>query len=115
MGTNLSGGVMAINPDVDIHLALEKLGVKWESINLTQSVPPHSIESWEKGKFDDQPTDDEINAAWIAYKNEDLYKEQRGNEYPSWESQLDYIYHNGIDKWKTDIVDPVKAKYPKPS
>ena len=29
--------------------------------------------------------------------------------------QLDYIYHNGIDKWKSDIVDPVKAKYPKPS
>ena len=29
-------------------------------------------------------------------------------------AQLDYIYHNGLDKWKTDIVDPVKAKYPKP-
>ena len=34
--------------------------------------------------------------------------------YPSIGEQLDYIYHNGIDKWKTDIVDPVKAKYPKP-
>ena len=34
--------------------------------------------------------------------------------YPNWQTQLDYIYHNGIDKWKTDIVDPVKAKYPKP-
>lgn len=43
------------------------------------------------------------------------YKFNRLREYPSWNSQLDYIYHNGIDKWKTDIVDPVKAKYPKPS
>tara|TARA_S200000501_G_scaffold7846_1_gene6987 strand:- start:82 stop:375 length:294 start_codon:yes stop_codon:yes gene_type:complete len=43
------------------------------------------------------------------------YKEQRLFEYPNWADQLDYIYHNGIDKWKTDIVDPVKAKYPKPS
>ena len=43
------------------------------------------------------------------------YKYQRELEYPDWKSQLDYIYHNGIDKWKTDIVDPVKAKYPKPS
>ena len=43
------------------------------------------------------------------------YVENREKAYPTWESQLDYIYHNGIDKWKTDIVDPVKAKYPKPS
>ena len=43
------------------------------------------------------------------------YKEDRRNEYPDWGTQLDYIYHNGIEKWKTDIVDPVKAKYPKPS
>ena len=43
------------------------------------------------------------------------YIDKRSQEYPSWEAQLDYIYHNGLDKWKTDIVDPIKAKYPKPS
>ena len=43
------------------------------------------------------------------------YQQQRHEEYPSFGEQLDYIYHNGIDKWKTDIVDPVKTKYPKPS
>jgi|TARA_R100000458_G_scaffold37935_1_gene35413 hypothetical protein len=43
------------------------------------------------------------------------YKYERQAAYPNWGDQLDYIYHNGIDKWKTDIVDPVKAKYPKPS
>ena len=42
------------------------------------------------------------------------YQTQRSDEYPDWGTQLDYIYHNGIDKWKTDIVDPVKTKYPKP-
>ena len=42
------------------------------------------------------------------------YQDDRRKEYPDWGTQLDYIYHNGIDKWKTDIVDPVKAKYPKP-
>ena len=42
------------------------------------------------------------------------YQIQRYREYPDWGVQLDYIYHNGIDKWKTDIVDPVKSKYPKP-
>jgi hypothetical protein len=47
----------------------------------------------------------------LALRNVQL---KRIREYPDWGSQLDYIYHNGIDKWKTDIVDPVKAKYPKP-
>ena len=42
------------------------------------------------------------------------YARNRVSEYPDWGTQLDYIYHNGIDKWKTDIVDPVKNKYPKP-
>ena len=42
------------------------------------------------------------------------YKDDRTAEYPDWGTQLDYIYHNGLDKWKTDIVDPVKKKYPKP-
>ena len=42
------------------------------------------------------------------------YKRDRELEYPPYGVQLDYIYHNGIDKWKTDIVDPVKKKYPKP-
>ena len=43
------------------------------------------------------------------------YQTQRKEEYPDSGTQFDYIYHHGIDKWKTDIVDPVKAKYPKPS
>ena len=52
----------------------------------------------------------EINAELAATK----YQRDRKDEYPSWQDQLDYIYHNGIDKWKTDIIDPVKNKYPKP-
>jgi len=55
-----------------------------------------------------------VDAARIEL-NKEIYKYQRQEEYPDWGTQLDYIYHNGIDKWKTDIVDPVKAKYPKPS
>tara|TARA_A100000172_G_scaffold33643_1_gene20255 strand:- start:115 stop:393 length:279 start_codon:yes stop_codon:yes gene_type:complete len=47
--------------------------------------------------------------------DKEIYKIQRYQDYPEWGVQLDYIYHHGIDKWKTDIVDPVKAKYPKPS
>ena len=37
----------------------------------------------------------------------------RKKTYPSWEDQLDYIYHNGVDGWKTNIITPIKEKYPK--
>lgn len=41
------------------------------------------------------------------------YVQKRMAEYPSVEEQLDYIYHNGIEKWKTDVIKPVKDKWPK--
>ena len=43
----------------------------------------------------------------------DSYKSQRRAEYPSVPSQLDDIYHNGIDAWKATIKT-IKDKYPKP-
>ena len=42
---------------------------------------------------------------------EDVYVNRR-NEYGNWQSQLDEIYHDGIDAWKTRIAS-IKAKYPK--
>jgi hypothetical protein len=36
----------------------------------------------------------------------------RVKEYGSWQDQLDEIYHNGIDAWKTRIAS-IKEKYPK--
>jgi hypothetical protein len=42
---------------------------------------------------------------------EDVYVNRR-KEYGTWESQLDEIYHDGIDSWKTRIAS-IKAKYPK--
>ena len=62
----------------------------------------------EQSKIDTART--ELDAEQAKVK----YKEDRAREYPDWQTQFDYIYHNGIDKWKTDIVDPVKNKYPKP-
>ena len=40
------------------------------------------------------------------------YVEKRRTEYPIVEEQLDDIYHNGIDGWKSTIK-AVKDKYPK--
>ena len=41
------------------------------------------------------------------------YQRDRAEEYPSWQDQLDKIYHSGIDAWKADIK-AIKDKYPKP-
>ena len=41
------------------------------------------------------------------------YAEKRQQEYPSIPDQLDKIYHDGIDKWKSEMIKPIKDKYPK--
>ena len=64
-----------------------------------------------------QPTEEEIQAEIARLEAEyeaNEYQRLRAAEYPDWGTQLDYIYHHGVDAWKTDIVDPVKARYPKP-
>jgi hypothetical protein len=53
------------------------------------------------------------NNAVEALIASEAYKDLRAKEYPAITDQLDYIYHNGIDAWKTNMIDPVKTKYPK--
>ena len=62
-----------------------------------------------------KPTEQEIEVkiAELQYQEEvNVYQEKRKLEYPSWEDQLDQIYHSGIDTWKADIK-VIKDKYPK--
>ena len=55
------------------------------------------------------------NTAVEAEIAKNAYKEQRASEYPPLTEQLDYIYHNGVEAWKTNMIQPVKDKYPKPT
>jgi hypothetical protein len=66
------------------------------------------------GAFDKDGNKVEIDLSLVdAWVDPEQYKYQRQEEYPAITDQLDYIYHNGIDAWKTDMIDPVKSKYPK--
>ena len=56
-----------------------------------------------------KPTQAEIDAEIIRLE----YVQNRQDEYPDLTEQLDYIYHNGIAKWKSDMIKPVKDKHPK--
>ena len=82
-------------------------GVASNGTSITTTTNPHSELNW-------TAVNNKMNELETAYTNAE-YQRKRKVEYPSIADQLDKIYHEGIDKWKSDIVDPVKAKYPKPS
>ena len=42
------------------------------------------------------------------------YIHKRQEAYPAIGEQLDYIFHNGLEAWKTDIIQPIKDQFPKP-
>ena len=124
-------GDFTMNSDNIFHAALENLcGGTWFSL-VGDEDTYENIKHWYvgNGNLTDEskiPTKEEVEAEVERIKKEEVYKRQRTGQmvdgvvttdtiYPDWGTQLDYIYHHGIDKWKTDIVDPVKAKYPKPS
>lgn len=63
-----------------------------------------------------KPSEEVVNAKITELKNayaSAQYKRQRASEYPSWEKQLEKIYDDGVEAWKTEMIDPIKAKYPK--
>ena len=67
-------------------------------------------------KIQTQPTDAEIQAEIVRLKAEyesNKYQRDRKLEYPSMPDQLDYIFHHGVEKWKEDMIIPVKNKFPK--
>ena len=58
---------------------------------------------------------DTVTINWTsveAWTDPNEYQYKRAAEYPSVFDQLDDIYHNGIDGWKTTIK-AIKDKYPK--
>ena len=73
------------------------------------------------GAFDKDGKQVSIDSAKVAAARKTIddayaaveYQRKRKEEYPSWEDQLDKIYHSGVDAWKADIK-AIKDKYPKP-
>ena len=64
-----------------------------------------------------QPSQSAIEAKMVELQEEwdsQEYARKRKAEYPDWGTQLNKIYDDGLAKWKSEMVDPIKAKYPKP-
>ena len=96
---------------IDISVALQSLrpNAKWHMIGTEYSNIYWDDETQTK------PTEQEVEERIAALKYQEevnVYQEKRKLEYPSWEDQLDKIYHSGVDAWKED-VKAIKDKYPK--
>ena len=95
------------------HLALSNLGASeiWTKGNITVDNYDTNVKCENKPSWSDFIAEkDRLDALEVANQ----YQVDRANEYPPLEEQLDYIYHNGIEAWKTDIIQPIKEAHPKP-
>jgi len=97
---SVSEAIIAINPSAKVMVSGHPDGttdIIWE-------------DTPEISKADIDAKIAEMQASYDALE----YARNRQAEYPDWGSQLNKIYDDGIDAWKADMVDPIKAKYPKP-
>ena len=86
--------IMAINPSAVINI--QGGVIEWQDTPVISDA-------------DIQAKLSELQAEYDAKQ----YQRDRAEEYPTWQDQLDDIYHNGLDAWKATIK-ATKDKYPKP-
>ena len=97
---SIAEAIKAINSETEFTYQNEDVSsIKW--LNNTTPISSDDITSKQN----------ELENDYTAKQ----YQRDRAKEYPLLAEQIDYIYHNGIEAWKTDMINPVKNKYPKGS
>lgn len=90
---------------------------KWEIKNDADSLNVNYNDIVWNDTFYDIPSEqkllDLIDQSKRADQTDLRYLFERRQAYPSIEEQLDFIFHNDIDVWKSRI-QAIKDKYPKP-
>jgi len=95
--TDIAHSILAINPKAKFTVSAEdSANVVW----LENTTPISESDILAKQK--------ELQTSYDNNK----YQRDRAEAYPSIKDQLDDLYHNGIDGWKTTIK-AIKDKYPK--
>ena len=96
---DICSAILAINPSASVSVNAEDLDqITWH--DGTEVI----------SKSDIQAKQAELKAAYDAKE----YQRDRAEAYPSWQDQLDKIYHDGVTKWKSEMIDPIKDAHPKP-
>lgn len=94
----MGDAIVEINPDI-------KFTYLGEDYDTLQILSDHEI-----------PTKEDIESAKVkAQKKIDdtYYQIQRSESYPSWQEQMDLLYHGGVDALKAELKK-TKDKFPKP-
>ena len=95
--TDIITAILAINSNAEVTVSAEDINqIVWH--NNTPVISNEDILAKQA----------ELQAAFDAKQ----YQRDREKEYPTWQDQLDDIYHNGVDGWKATIK-VTKDKYPK--
>ena len=97
MSTSKHEAIASLKPGAEFSLRGDTL----EWLDKSQTAPTESEITAERTRLDTE------------YANKKYHRDRKA-EYPNYGEQLDYIYHNGVTKWKSDLIKPVKDKYPKP-
>jgi len=97
MKDSITLSILAINPNAEVSVSANDINtIVWE--NNTTPIAEADILAKQK----------ELQTAY----NNNAYQRSRATEYPKIADQLDDLYHNGIDGWKTTIK-AIKDKHPK--
>jgi len=96
MSSNISDALNILTPDARWVVHNDTI-VEWNSSDITQ------------------PTEEEINTEMARLQAEydaNKYQRDRAESYPSWQEQMDLIYHSGVAGLKAELKK-TKDKYPK--
>ena len=96
---DICSAILAINPSAQVSVNAEDP----DQITWHADTPVIS-------KSDIQAKQAELKADYDSKQ----YQRDRAKAYPSWQDQLDKIYHDGVTKWKSEMIDPIKDAHPKP-
>jgi len=95
---NITQSILAIKADAQVSVNADDINqIIWHDGNPTNITNQQILDKQV-----------ELKADYDAKQ----YQRDRAEEYPTWQDQLDDIYHNGIDAWKATIK-VTKDKYPK--
>ena len=91
--------------------ALEQATAEVEAAKPMKAQVNNEVREFTDAEYD-QAIEDRKNSILDEYNNG--YKRSRLEAYPSYGDQMDYIFHNGLDAWKDDLIQPIKDEFPKP-
>jgi hypothetical protein len=91
--------------------ALEQATAEIEAAKPLKAQVNNEVREFTDAEYD-QAIEDRKNSILNDYNFG--YIKARQEKYPSYGDQMDYIFHNGLDAWKEDMIQPIKDEFPKP-